>query len=546
MKRFLWLGCALFLLLVWCGCGDTFRPIIIPNPPVFPNPKAAHTVVSINDNGTIVRGSAMVIDVSGDTDVSVADVGLAPVYAVQQSTSQVLVVNHSVAGAAGDSITRLNFNGTTIGTTTAISLPADSAPNFVAVSPTDILAYVSLPNFTPPSVAVVSTQSANVVTTAPVGNNPVAIAVTPDKSKIYIANQGDSTISGLNAQGPSQRTGSPTHTSSPPIWLVARNDNQRVYALEESTGILAELDTTATAGPDLLTEYPSSYSVPGATFMVYDSNKNRLYIPGGPVMKIIDISQSPAQVLATISIPSVPGLPGPTAASAVAVAALPDGSRAYVASVANSALPSQVSISAVQGDGTTATYTYTWTGGHDLTPGIPVTVTGIASPDDGFNGTYLITTVSGTSCNQPTQGCTFQAANSTVLKTQTPVIGLASSPTDNLFPQVSVVDVSSNSVTKTIGIPGFPDATNPSTPLYYAPVCAPPTPYRATFRFKMAAGGDSSRVYLSSCDGGNVNIIDTSNDTYILNLPAPVGVRPPIPPNPANPPQNPVFLFAGP
>ncbi len=62
----------------------------------------------------------------------------------------------------------------------------------------------------------------------------------------------------------------------------------------------------------------------------------------------------------------------------------------------------------------------------------------------------------------------------------------------------------------------------------------------------MAAGGDSSRAYLSSCDGGNVNIIDTSNDTYIENLPAPVGSRPPIPPNPLNPPQNPVFLFAGP
>jgi hypothetical protein len=62
----------------------------------------------------------------------------------------------------------------------------------------------------------------------------------------------------------------------------------------------------------------------------------------------------------------------------------------------------------------------------------------------------------------------------------------------------------------------------------------------------MAAGGDSSRAYLSSCDGGNVNIIDTSNDTYIENLPAPVGSRPRIPPNPLNPLQNPVFLFAGP
>jgi hypothetical protein len=56
----------------------------------------------------------------------------------------------------------------------------------------------------------------------------------------------------------------------------------------------------------------------------------------------------------------------------------------------------------------------------------------------------------------------------------------------------------------------------------------------------MAAGGDSSRAYLASCDGGNVNFIDTSSDTYIMNLPAPIGSRL------DNPPQNPVFLIAGP
>jgi len=36
-----------------------FRPIILPNPPTFPNPAATHTVVSINDNGAVVQGSAM-------------------------------------------------------------------------------------------------------------------------------------------------------------------------------------------------------------------------------------------------------------------------------------------------------------------------------------------------------------------------------------------------------------------------------------------------------------------------------------------------------
>src|SRR5271163_3658934 len=129
MKRFLWLGLVGFVYLICTGCGDTFRPIIIPNPPQFPNPAAAHTVLSINDNGTVVAGTAMVIDVSGDTDVSIANVGLAPVHAVQQTVNQVLVVNHSLSGPLNraDSITKLNFNGTIIGNTSTISLPANSA-----------------------------------------------------------------------------------------------------------------------------------------------------------------------------------------------------------------------------------------------------------------------------------------------------------------------------------------------------------------------------------------------------------------------------------
>src|SRR6266851_3681741 len=202
MRRFLWLGFVLFLYLICSGCGDTFRPIIIPNPPTFPNPKAAHTVVAINDNGTVVPGSAMVVDVSGDSDVSVRDVGLAPVHAVQQTANEVLAVNQAVTGLTPPptgclvtvntqvfnvcpSITKLNFSGTVIGSTSTISLPPSSAANFVATTESS-QAYVLLPNYIPdpikfpdvivPSVGVVNTQSNNLGATKPVGNNPVAMA----------------------------------------------------------------------------------------------------------------------------------------------------------------------------------------------------------------------------------------------------------------------------------------------------------------------------------------------------------------------------------
>src|SRR5208283_3310912 len=159
-------------------------------------------------------------------------------------------------------------------------------------------------------------------------------------------------------------------------------------------------------------------------------------------------------------------------------------------------------ISSVTGDGTTATYAYSLTAGHDLTPGVTVTVTDTAT---GFDGTFLVGAIVGGTAACP--GTCFQAPNTTTLAA-TSVSGTGTGT--NIFPQVTVVQVTSNTIKTTVSIPGFPDATVVGSP-YYAAVCVPlvpTTPYRATFRFMMAAGGDSSRAYLSSCDGGNVNIID--------------------------------------
>ncbi len=542
MKRFLWLGLALFLCLVWCGCGDTFRPIIIPNPPVFPNPAAAHTVVSINDNGTIVAGSAMVIDVSGDTDVSVANVGLAPVHAVQQTANTVLVVNHSVTGAAADSITTLNFRGTVISGATTISLPANSAPNFVAVAPLATTAYVTLPSYVDPltnnvvpSVGVVDTQSNELTNVITVGNHPDALAVTPDNSKLYVANQGSNSVSGFNTVDRSSRTINGSFNA--PLWLSARSDNQRVYVLN-GNGVVSTIDTTSTAGPDNVID--ASVNVPGAAYMLYDGNLNRLYIPWfsqsamqGQVT-MLDISQSTPVVLTGAPIPIAPVLPSarvqgdvcstfsPGAVTPTAVAALPDGSRAYVGSYASFAVDVTIS-SPTSSDGVHTTYTYSLLPGTpDLLPGMIITIAGVnstgTSPSD-FNGTFEILSVG---------GGTFEVANAPTDQYVSGGTGVA----PNICPQVTVINVASNSVKPPIAVPGF---------AAYDALCS-----STRFRFTMAAGGDSSRAYLSSCDGGIVNIIDTSSDSYILNLPEPVGTRTPIPPNPQNPPQNPIFLFAGP
>jgi hypothetical protein len=476
MKRFLWLFVIVFLFLICTGCGDTFRPVIIPNPPKFPDPRASHSVVAISDNNTDLSqvppqsnsGTVMSVNVSGDTVVGVADVGLAPVHAVQQTASQVLVVNHSVTGAIGDSLTKVTFSGTQISNTTTISLPPDSAPNFVASTESGT-AYVTLPNYVPdpighpdivvPSVGVLSTLTNSLLTTIPVQDNPLAVAETPDAKKFYVANNGASTISNFNTIDRTPRNSSPIALSSPPLWLATRSDSQRVYVLE-TNGTIGTLDTTATAGPDTLTE--SSFTIPGASYMVYDGHLNRLYIPSTDLsdtvnparLAVVDVSGSQPAAPVVVKVTTVPPSSrvaldpcvstAATTLTAASAAALPDGSRVYLGSF------------------------YT----------------------DGAG---------------------------------------------NICPQVTAINTSSNTIKNTTAVPGFPGFA-PFSP----PICA-----LRRFRFTMAAGGDSSRVYLASCDGGNINVVDTSTDTYLLNLPAPGSSRPPINGN-QPPPQNPVFMIAGP
>jgi DNA-binding beta-propeller fold protein YncE len=475
MKRFLGLGSVLCLWLICSGCGDTFRPIIIPNPPTFPNPAAAHTVLSINDNAPPAGqaenalGSAMVVDVTADAVSSISNVGLAPVFAVQQSANQVLVANQSVSGALADSVTKLNFGGVAVASTSTISLPANSAPNFVATTESS-QAYVLLPAL--PAVGVINTNTNNLVNTFAVGNNPYAMAETANGQKLYVANLGDNTVSAFNTATGSlslRGNGYVIGNFNAPTWIRARSDSQRIYVLN-GNGVISTVDTTSTAGPDTVID--ASITVPaGASFMFYDMNKNRLYIPGGTSFTMLDVSQSiPVQI---------PGSPIPICTS-----------------------PSQQSCIQLEGPSSRSATDPCFS----TTPATPVTVVAVAPLPDGsrvYVGAYY-----------------EDSAN-------------------NICPQVTTIDAVANTVLSSTAVPGFPDATIPSSP-YYVPVC-----FTTRFRFMMAAAGDSSRAYLSSCDGGNVNLVDTSTNSYLLNLAAPIGVRPPIS-GPENPPQNPIFLIAGP
>jgi len=376
-----------------------------------------------------------------------------------------------------------------------------------------------------PSVGVVTTPSNNLTATIPVGNNPIALAVTPDKNKLYVANHDSGTVSTFNTVDRLPRNNPPIALAAP-RWLVARSDSQRVYVLEDS-GTVATIDTTSNAGPDTVVD--TSVSAPGATFMLYDSLKNRLYLPGNnpssgdPELVIVNVAGPVPQVLARVPLP----------AAGIGVAALPDGSRAYAASNGAAQVTTVGTISTVEASQPrtgTARYTFDPSSVTGPAPQIGMSLT-IAGGGDAFDGTFIVTGLSTDTSGNPQ----FLVANAA---TATPTSGARTATGSNFLPQVTVINTSGNTVKTQIAMPAVP-AAGP----YPAPICSPDS---TRFPFMMAAGGDSSRVYLASCDGGGIAIINTETDSYDLSLPAPASSRVPIPPSSQPPPQNPIFLVAGP
>jgi YVTN family beta-propeller protein len=109
---------------------------------------------------------------------------------------------------------------------------------------------------------------------------------------------------------------------------------------------------------------------------------------------------------------------------------------------------------------------------------------------------------------------------------------------------VSSGTVSGGKVTSTVTVINTADFTVKTT-IPIASVAAVCT-VKTWAELSIAAAGDSSRVYVANCDAGNTAIIQTSTDTVLVEMTAPFSAQPPPTPGGTPPPQNPVFVLAGP
>ena len=81
MQRRSALVALLLSVIIWAACGDVFRPVAVPVAGNPPDPANFHFAMVVSQNAPGSPSSAMQIDVSGDSNVGNAKLGLGPVHA---------------------------------------------------------------------------------------------------------------------------------------------------------------------------------------------------------------------------------------------------------------------------------------------------------------------------------------------------------------------------------------------------------------------------------------------------------------------------------
>jgi DNA-binding beta-propeller fold protein YncE len=519
-RRVGWVAAVALATWLELSCGQVFRPVVIPIAITPPAPQNYHAIFGISANVPFNFGAALQIDVSGDSDIGQANMGVNPTHAAALPNNSRVFVASAGSMYPGDTDVVTAFspagNGSTatgLGTPTTFSFPnigttnpktnqpflCSYLPDFVATSQNTSVFVANYGvendpkcNFASTDSVAVLNNSQNSITNIgylPAGTHPVAMVETPDAVNLYVLNQGSNTVADLSPDDLSALATIPVGNT--PAWAAVRPDGQRLYVVTQGDG---QLYTIRTDSNVVIPGSPQSVGGAGANFVVYDNSRNRLYVtnPNAGAVYVFNATTDPPTPMGSatgaVSIP-VPPIPANTAPCAgggcsygsvmpVSVAALLDGTRFYVASYVAAA------------------------------PGSPC-------PDP---------TVSAAGC---------------------------------VIPQLTVFDAATLTV-KTDIFPLMPaGATTQPFALAPAAFCAPVIPYTpasARFRMSAAASTDSRRVYASMCDGGSVAIVATvpnsiavgvnAPDTLVTDLPAPFSAAA-APGNGEPPLQNLVFLLTG-
>ena len=167
------------------------------------------------------------------------------------------------------------------------------------------------PNFSN-KVTVIDTTTNKVVTTIDVGLAPAGVAVTPDGSKVYVANEAvNGTVSVIDTA--TNTVSATVAVGRHPVGVAVKPDGSKIYVANRGDGTVSVIDATNKVVATIkvgLAPFGVAVTPDGST--VYVTNLNNT---------VSVIATATNAVSATISVGNGP----------LGVAFTPDGSKAYVA-----------------------------------------------------------------------------------------------------------------------------------------------------------------------------------------------------------------------
>ena len=437
-RRVGWVAAIAVATLLELSCGQVYRPVVIPIGTTPPNPANFHEVFALSANAPYNPGTALQIDVSGDTNIGEADMGVNPTHAA-------ILPNHSrvfVASAGslytGESDLVTSFSpasdssiATGLGLPTVYTLPnvgATQTAAIVNISEAGSLVTVTL------SSPLINALVGNPIVISGVVipcQNPPACTI-PLNPTGYDGSFPISFVSGTTVQYVNSITGlTPTSggTATIPLPLFCRYLPDFVSAEESNTVFvanfgeengthcnLASTDSIAALGVAQGTISQIMYLAPGAhpIAMAETPDSQNLYVlnEGKDSLgnnDVLNLSPTDLSTVATIAVGNTPG------SIPIWAVARPDNQRVYVLTqgdlassesgqlipidpATNSILPTQTNLSVgpganfvlydphlnrlyVTNPNTSTVYVFSATGGVDLSGNANDTPTLMATID---------------------------------------------------------------------------------------------------------------------------------------------------------------------
>jgi YVTN family beta-propeller protein len=309
----------LLVIMLVAGCGNTFRPTVnfLPQPGGDTSTPGQAVILSTNPSGD---GSNTHINVSGDTNVGVVTVGPNPIF-LGKANGRALAIN------SDNTLTLYAGQAPLASTVVTVTLPASASGAISGAASSNNNLYIVTPGPCPPTstgcVSVLPLGGSVVNTIIPVGAQPVMVAANSTGNKAYVVNHGDNTVTVI---GTADNTVLKTiSVGSNPIWAVMSDDGVDVFVVNQGDGTVSVIDTTLDI---VFTTIPVGLS---PNFAFYDNVRKRVYVTNTgnntvSVIKADSINLGVTPQVLPINLANVPVSGAP-----IQVAAIADGTRAYVA-----------------------------------------------------------------------------------------------------------------------------------------------------------------------------------------------------------------------